>query len=103
LVGRLCPGRIILRDGKVKACPIILTDGPTHCDTHKRVYGPEHWRLRAEWKKQISNGSVKCATCRVLLEGNAWDLGHTDDRTGYVGPQCRRCNRSDGAKRKLEA
>jgi hypothetical protein len=44
----------------------------------------------------VEAGIVKCARCGELIEaGAAWDLGHDDlDRSSWVGPEHRRCNRS---------
>lgn len=37
--------------------------------------------------------------CQVIITGSmAWDLGHTDDRTAWTGPECIPCNRSAGGK-----
>lgn len=100
--GRRCPGRLGERDGLARSCPRILTGRATHCPDHTPVYGAEHRRLRSQWQNKVSAGGVRCATCRQPLAGRVWDLGHTDDRTGYVGPQCRACNRKDGSKRARE-
>ena len=64
--------------------------------TVQRGYGPEHKALRAEWAPQVATGQVACARCGDLIAaGEAWDLGHTDDRTGYRGPEhARQCNRA---------
>ena len=102
MVGRRCPGRISERDGLTKTCPIVLTDGRTHCITHRPVYGPAHQRLRAKWQGIINRKPTYCAQCQTLLIGRAWHLGHTDDRTDYVGPLCVPCNTRDGARRRTE-
>lgn len=71
--------------------------------TARRGYGSEHQALRRKWKTKVDAGLVDCARCGVRIEpGQPWDLGHTDDRTGYNGPECRSCNRSHGGKRRHE-
>jgi hypothetical protein len=92
-------------------CP-VLVPRPGYCARHEserdrsrggrvaRGYGVEHQRLRATIQARIDRGeSVACVTCGRPLAGRCWDLGHTADRSGYIGPQCRRCNRSDGGRR----
>lgn len=36
---------------------------------------------------------------RAILPGSEWDLAHTTDRMGYLGPAHPVCNRTEGAKR----
>ena len=63
-----------------------------------RGYGTRHKALRALLNPAVSAGRVKCARCgEPILVGQRWDLGHTDDRQGYVGPEHAYCNRADGA------
>ena len=69
--------------------------------TTERGYGYAHKVLRAKWQQRINNGGVTCARCgKPITRGMAWDLGHTDDRTGYTGPECVRCNRAAGARKR---
>ena len=90
-------------------CPTLTND--TRCLVHarqrdqargtrqQRGYDAAHQRERARWQALIDSGAtVKCATCPTLLEGRAWDLGHTQDRTRYLGPQCIPCNRGTARK-----
>lgn len=66
----------------------------------KRVYGPEHRALRAEWSPIVEAGGVSCARCgKRIKPGTPWDLGHTDDWTAYTGPEHESCN-SEAAGRK---
>lgn len=63
----------------------------------ERGYGAEHRRLRAEWAPRVAAGGVRCARpgCGELIRPDeAWDLGHTDDRTGWVGAEHAACNRA---------
>ncbi|GIG27174.1 hypothetical protein Cde04nite_34180 [Cellulomonas denverensis] len=111
MAGRRCPGRDEV-DGRTRACPVILTRGERYCGRHARSYerrrgsrqargyDATHDRARAGWQARMDSGErVYCATCGVLLNGSPWDLGHTDDRRSYRGPQCLPCNRSDGGRR----
>lgn len=97
---RVCP---------VPGCPAVIPAGVKRCPTHQREherrrgtptargYGTEHRRIRATLVPLLPTGTLRCVTCGVVLE--SLDLGHTEDRTGYLGPQCRPCNRGDGGRR----
>lgn len=90
-------------------CP-ELTD-KRRCREHRRTkerdrgsrqargYDAEHDRLRAKWEPKVRTGLVPCARCRrYIAQGEPWDLGHTDDRTAWTGPEHMTCNRSAGGK-----
>lgn len=63
--------------------------------TAERGYGGEHQSERADWKRKVDAGGVLCARCGFPIEpGEAWDLDHTDDRSGYLGPSHASCNRA---------
>lgn len=79
---------------------------PTQGGTTDRGYGPEHRAERERWRPDVEAGQVTChaTTClepdRLIRPGQAWDLGHTTDRSGWTGPEHRRCNRADGGRRR---
>lgn len=101
---------------KVCAQPLCpeLTD-KRHCDTHRgeherrrgtrqqRGYDAPYDRARRRWKPQVERGEVDChaPTClmpgRRIMLGQAWDLGH-DDQRRIRGPEHQLCNRSAGGK-----
>ena len=63
-------------------------------------YGPDHWRLRAILAPEVEAGLRDCAYCgERILPGEAWDLGHRENRLGYNGPEHARCNRATAARR----
>lgn len=65
----------------------------------ERGYGVVHRRLRVVWAARVAAGGVCCARCGgVIVPGSRWDLGHTDDRSGWVGPEHASCNRAAGAR-----
>jgi hypothetical protein len=70
---------------------------PRRGSTTLRGYGTVHQRERDHWRPKVDAGIVNCARCHQPLEpGRPWDLGHTDDRTGYTGPEHAVCNRRAG-------
>ena len=66
-----------------------------------RGYGAEHRRLRARYQRVIDAGveSVWCVRCGLqILPKQPFDLDHDDfDRSLYLGPAHRHCNRSAAA------
>lgn len=111
MAGRRCPGRDEI-DGRTRTCPTILTRGERYCPRHARQYEQRrgsrqargydttHDQLRAQWQQRIDNGErIVCATCPTIITGHAWQLGHDHQRGGYLGPQCVRCNTTDGGRR----
>lgn len=67
--------------------------------TTARGYGTAHQRERARHAPTVRAGLALCARYgEPISPDEPWDLGHTDDRTGYQGPEHRRCNRSAGGR-----
>ena len=66
--------------------------------TTQRGYGTAHRRERKRWEPRVNAGQADCARCgEPIKPDDAWDLGHTDDRTAWTGPEhAGRCNRSAG-------
>jgi hypothetical protein len=67
----------------------------SRASTAGRGYGWGHQKLRKRLAPAVAAGMVTCARCGELIQpGEPWDLGHTEDRRGYAGPEHRRCNRA---------
>jgi hypothetical protein len=63
--------------------------------TKQRGYGAKHKAYRRRWAAEVAAGEVCCARCgHFIVPGEPWDLDHTPDRTGYLGPSHARCNRA---------
>ena len=77
--------------------------------TSERGYGSPHQKLRARWKPLVDAGQVQChavlcleerdGKSRWIIPGTPWHLGHTEDRSGWTGPEHERCGAADGARR----
>lgn len=67
--------------------------------TTQRGYGTEHRKLRKAVAAQVQAGTAYCARCGLPIQPDEpFDLGHDDhDRTKYLGPEHRTCNRAAGA------
>jgi hypothetical protein len=64
-----------------------------------RGYGREHQARRAAVAPFVNAGMAVCSRCfKSILPGEPWDLDHTADRTGVLGPAHASCNRSAGAR-----
>ena len=79
--------------------------------TAARGYGAEHRAQRERWQKLFRNGHTTPCACThadcphhvgpcstIITSSTPWDLGHTDDRTAWTGPECLPCNRSAGGR-----
>jgi hypothetical protein len=53
-----------------------------------RGYGAGHVAIRRRLAPLVATGLMECARCGLPIEpGQAWDLGHSPDRTRYSGPE----------------
>lgn len=96
--GRECGAKLqgLVRSGRA-------SKSETYSQHHDKAhyYGNTHKRLRERWAKQVERGQVCCARCgRLIVPGTPWDLDHTQDRGGYLGPSHARCNRATATRRR---
>lgn len=93
-------------------CPELTT--ARRCEGHAREaeqrrgsrqargYDKAHMRERERWRPKVEACSVHCharvclMVVRLILPQQAWDLGHSEDRTTWTGPEHATCNRSAG-------
>lgn len=69
--------------------------------TTGRGYGIHHQRARRRVARLVASGAAFCTRCGELLDPlDPWDLDHTEDRRGYLGPAHQSCNRSAGARKR---
>lgn len=77
-----------------------------------RGYDWAHQQERVRLAPAVATGAVTCARAAIgqcleardgrsplIRPGQPWDLGHNAARTTWTGPEHRRCNRADGARR----
>jgi hypothetical protein len=73
----------------------------TNGTTTQRGYDAKHKAERKRLEPIVARGGIACARCgEPIVPPEPWDLGHTDDRTGWTGPEHRDCNRADGARKR---
>ncbi len=95
---------------KIPGCGTLATYRG-HCAPHarqaetnrgtrqQRGYNRHHDTLRRRWAPRVDRGLVDCARCGERIHpGQPWDLGHTDDRTAWTGPEHVTCNRTAGGQ-----
>jgi hypothetical protein len=62
-------------------------------------YGWPHQKLRAKWAKVVRAGAAVCSRCGESFgRDEPWDLDHTDDRRGWLGPAHPKCNRATASR-----
>lgn len=72
---------------------------PPTRSTTARGYGTNHQAERRRWEPVVAAGNATCARChQPITPDEPWDLGHTDDRTAWTGPECIPCNRGAGGR-----
>lgn len=72
--------------------------------TTQRGYGQAHQAERKRWAPIVQAGNAVCARCqKPLAPDEPYDLGHSDDRTAYNGPEHVTCNRSAGGRNGAKA
>lgn len=91
-------------------CPQLVPQGTRFCKAHAhayerqrgsstaRGYDAAHRHLRRVWEARLATGETHiCAKCgQPVTATDQWDLGHTDNRQSWTGPEHRSCNRKDG-------
>ncbi len=102
---RRCPGS--------PTCTQLIDADAKYCAEHARLiggrrpsrvergYDQHHVALRSHFARELEAGKTfTCAKCcKPVAHGDAWDLGHSEDRRTYTGPEHAACNRSHGGKR----
>lgn len=75
------------------------TPRTTRATPASRGYGAAHKAERRRWKPIVDAGRAVCVRCsQPIAAGSPWDLGHSDDRASWTGPEHASCNRAAGGR-----
>lgn len=77
--------------------PVRLDARQMSYEQKLKRYGYSHQLARKRWAQLLPRPCTVCG--RTVTAAEPWDLDHTDDGTGYLGPAHRRCNRGKGARK----
>jgi hypothetical protein len=107
-------GRSTLRACSTPGCGALVPAGDGKCGPCRqavdqargtpaeRGYDARHRRIRAQWAPLVAAGGVICWRCNLVIPpGAPWQMGHDDDKTGYVGPEHQSCGSADGGRKGL--
>ena len=61
----------------------------------QKGYGTPHWRLKDRLRPLVAAGVIRCQYCGGVITDAVWDLGHSDDRSTWIGPTHAVCNRRE--------
>lgn len=66
------------------------------------LHGHAHRKARGRVAPLVASGNATCARCGLpIVPGEPWDLDHDDfDKSRYLGPSHRRCNRATETHKK---
>ena len=96
-----CGRRFVARTWNQRFCCAEHTWRAHRPKRAARYANRSHGVLRRVLEPVVALGETRCARCGgLILPGEAWDLDHTDDGTGYLGPSHARCNRATAGKQK---
>lgn len=84
--------------GVPNVAPVPVRKAPKRSPL-ERGYNQAHRRMRAAVAGHVRAGLAFCAKCgRPIHPRESWDLGHTDDRRSWTGPEHAACNRRAGGR-----
>ena len=94
-------------------CPALIPFTARYCPAHaaeyetkrgnstQRGYDHKHQAKRRQYTARMARGETfTCHRCLLPVDPRQpWDLGHTDDRTAWTGPEhADGCNRAAGGR-----
>jgi hypothetical protein len=100
---QFCPPCRVVRDREIKRARYwaARARGERVPTPAERGYDREHFELRKRVAVLVDAGAAVCARCGGRISpGSPWDLDHRDDdRSQYLGPSHRACNRATSGRR----
>jgi hypothetical protein len=76
-------------------CTRVCRERAKALSPRSKRYSYSHEELRRKLAPQVAAGGIACARCGGPIDpGDPWDLDHTEDGTGYLGPSHASCNRA---------
>jgi len=93
--GQRCPTRAVTKDRSGRCPDCRRRRWRSQPTSTQRGYDQDHRALREHYRVLVEAGMAECSRCHEpIAAGEDFDLDHTEDRTGYLGPSHVACNRA---------